>query len=499
MRLPISQRNLGNANENPPTGFPASTWIPIAVVISVLTLLSVLVCTRKSIRSRIASMGRGAAVASGTPATRELTAEQLAGSINRAPSAPARRPRRPRRTPSQISTVSLPAYMKEPGEQELVVSRGPDGEDVVMPAAAVEEDDQSNEGHQSSEGHGSSEGHEHQDSNPPDNSRYSPMPHSPHDTPLLGSDPRGDAPAYFEVLDDEQYPPGISIAPPEPEVAAPQRRSGIFSMFRSAPAAPPPIPLPTTSPTQDPTRLSLTHTRTRSTTAPSPIPTRHRASTSTSTLFSLGRKKSSTSLSANNLTSPSLISLASISHPLPHTLIKTEFTALPKSGLTAEQLSLISGTKEGGLGRFGVPWGEAAVAYASASASTSRIALAETGSEEAPPPGWDEVSGLPSSSSEPREGEASGSGSGLPGSGSGSTTQPEAAATPAHEEEAPTAELTPGAALSRADSRASGVSAQTFATAQEGGSDAEDQDDDESDEPQFRMHVQEPTDATTRP
>jgi hypothetical protein len=53
--------------------------------------------------------------------------------------------------------------------------------------------------------------------------------------------------------------------------------------------------------------------------------------------------------------------------------------------------------------------------------------------------------------------------------------------------------------LSRAESRASGVSAQTFATAEEGGSDAEDQDDDESDEPQFRMHVQEPTDATARP
>jgi hypothetical protein len=62
--------------------------------------------------------------------TRELTAEQLAGSINRnttangnATPARPRRTRRARRTPSQISTTSLPAYMKEPGEQELVIVR----------------------------------------------------------------------------------------------------------------------------------------------------------------------------------------------------------------------------------------------------------------------------------------------------------------------------------------------------------------------------------------
>ncbi|KAJ6588393.1 hypothetical protein B0H19DRAFT_1248062 [Mycena capillaripes] len=494
MLLPLLQpRNLGN-DSNPPTSFPASTWIPIAVVVSVLSLLSILACTRKSFRSRIASMGNGVALASGVPATRELTAEQLAGSINRAPGAPARRPRRPRRTPSQISTVSLPAYMKEPGEQELVVSRGPDGEDVAMPAASAEDDDdQSNEGHQSSEGH------EDDERNLPDNSRYSPMPHSPHDTPLLGSDPRGDAPAYFEVLEqpgEDHYPPGISVAPPEPEEASTQRRSGFFSIFRSAP---PPIPIPSASPTQDTTRLSLTHTRTRSTTAPSPspTPTRHRASTSTSTLFSLGRKKSSASLSANNLTSPSLISLASISHPLPHTLFKTEFSALPKSGLTAEQLSLISGTKEGGLGRFGVPWGEAAVAYAHASASTSRVALGEDG--EAPPPGWAEVSGsgLPSGSG---EGEASGSDSGSrepEASGSGSGAAPE--------EETPSSSSEPAhAPPPRADSRASGMSTQTFATAEEGASedlhgDADEDEDEPATHLRLSVHVQEPTDATVRP
>ena len=59
---------------------------------------------------------------------RNLTAEEIAGTAatNQAQAATATRtPRRTgrnnRRTPSQISTRSLPAYMKEPGEQELVI------------------------------------------------------------------------------------------------------------------------------------------------------------------------------------------------------------------------------------------------------------------------------------------------------------------------------------------------------------------------------------------
>ena len=71
-----------------------------------------------------------------TPApqgVRELTAAELAGTINggttgngevpAAPAARTRRTRRPRRTPSQMSVTSLPAYNKEPGEQELVIFR----------------------------------------------------------------------------------------------------------------------------------------------------------------------------------------------------------------------------------------------------------------------------------------------------------------------------------------------------------------------------------------
>jgi hypothetical protein len=58
---------------------------------------------------------------------RDLTAEEIAGTAttNQVQAAAAsrtdRRPRRNRRTPSQISTRSLPAYMKEPGEHELVI------------------------------------------------------------------------------------------------------------------------------------------------------------------------------------------------------------------------------------------------------------------------------------------------------------------------------------------------------------------------------------------
>jgi hypothetical protein len=78
-------------------------------------------------------MGEAAAIATGmarpsvssTIAAREVTAEQLAGRPSTGSGAPSgrRSGRRTRRTLSQISTKSLPAYMEEPGEQELVIFR----------------------------------------------------------------------------------------------------------------------------------------------------------------------------------------------------------------------------------------------------------------------------------------------------------------------------------------------------------------------------------------
>ena len=100
--------------------------------------LATLTWTRASIRRFVENLGAGPTVVSNTAGvaqnTRELTAEQLAGSLNRNPGTDAggtaggtagrtRRTRRARRTPSQISTTSLPAYNKEPGDQELVIFR----------------------------------------------------------------------------------------------------------------------------------------------------------------------------------------------------------------------------------------------------------------------------------------------------------------------------------------------------------------------------------------
>ena len=100
---------------------------------------------------------------------------------------------------------------------------------------------------------------------------------------------------------------------------------------------------------------------------------------SASMLSLLSRTRSNGNLSAaEHLTSPSLISLHSISSPLTHTLVKTELT-YPKGGPTPEQLKLISSRES--FARFGRPYGADAIAFA---ASTSRADLE-------PPPGFEEV------------------------------------------------------------------------------------------------------------
>ena len=111
------------------------------VVIAALFVVGTLIACfgRRFRRGSLLSWGTGAAQAAGavtgTAGARELTADQLAGSArgNNPAAAGAgatgnganrtRRPRRTRRTPSQISTHSLPAYMKEPGDEEIVIVR----------------------------------------------------------------------------------------------------------------------------------------------------------------------------------------------------------------------------------------------------------------------------------------------------------------------------------------------------------------------------------------
>ena len=89
---------------------------------------------------------------------REVTASQLAGtgsgasngtSNTNSASRRAGRTRRNRRRASQISTTSLPVYMKEPGDMELVIFRGPepmDASDMIAEAREAE-DAEETEGH----------------------------------------------------------------------------------------------------------------------------------------------------------------------------------------------------------------------------------------------------------------------------------------------------------------------------------------------------------------
>ena len=76
------------------------------------------------------------------------------------------------------------------------------------------------------------------------------------------------------------------------------------------------------------------------------------------------------------LTSPSMISLNSISPPLTHTTTRTEF-AYPRTGPTSEQVKFLSSKET--FGRFALPYGPDAIAFA---ASSSRLDL---------PPDFDSV------------------------------------------------------------------------------------------------------------
>ncbi|KAH0831137.1 hypothetical protein J3R83DRAFT_13707 [Lanmaoa asiatica] len=108
-----------------------NVWLPILLVTVVFVLFSVATCVRRC--------------AAGDAATTRMTTASRPADGNTATTTQPRR--RPRRTPSQISTKSLPPYMKEPGDQELVLFRGPlETEDDQAPPLAVpalaEDDDQ---------------------------------------------------------------------------------------------------------------------------------------------------------------------------------------------------------------------------------------------------------------------------------------------------------------------------------------------------------------------
>ncbi|KAH8112348.1 hypothetical protein DFH11DRAFT_1545724 [Phellopilus nigrolimitatus] len=140
------QNSGGNSGQNF-GGVAPQVWIPAVVVVLVLLGAFCFVWTRTNILSRL----RGAAtrVTHSGPAagTREVTASQLAGHSNSSNNTgglsatirAVRNPRRTRRTASQMSTTSLPVYMKEPGAQELVIFRGPEEMDASHAIAEARE------------------------------------------------------------------------------------------------------------------------------------------------------------------------------------------------------------------------------------------------------------------------------------------------------------------------------------------------------------------------
>lgn len=103
---------------------------PIIVVVVFVIVVPALFY-RKSLLSQLRKISFYSVLAPHHPPTtvqvRDLTAEEIAGTAATAQAQAAatarteRRARRTRRTPSQISTRSLPAYMKEPGDLELVI------------------------------------------------------------------------------------------------------------------------------------------------------------------------------------------------------------------------------------------------------------------------------------------------------------------------------------------------------------------------------------------
>ncbi|KAL0946126.1 hypothetical protein HGRIS_012391 [Hohenbuehelia grisea] len=608
----VSRDNNNGSNRITP-----QIWIPILVIALVLSGFAILAWSKRTLSRGLASL-TGGAVAGGaavqTPTAREVTAEQLAGGRNGSrnegtgTTGRPRRTRRPRRTPSQVSTTSLPAYMKEPGDEELVIYRGPeDMEDAPMPPIVMPALDEDPETSMHSRG----------DSQMSD---YATEPMSPPDTPLLVDDddddaanspsqprappgegmpgrrrsteststsegasslmrsmsristrpdPRGEAPPYFEVVDlndsrsnlqtpDSGATPSIiASSAPTTSDGSTTRRSAFFSLWQRTTQG-----ARTGSSSSAPVVPS--HSRGDSLSVPSPqgspVPDRegsrsrisHRATPSGSSSIlshpfrTMSRQKSLRSMhSTNNLTSPSMISLNSISSPLSHTLVRTEFT-YPKAGPTPQQVKLISSRES--FARFGKPYGADAIAFA---ASASQFNL------EPPPPEFDAVQ---SDSQLPRSGETSGPSTSGSGSGSSSSpsrarsdstpnqadspeerrasqpeavtqsppqaveSQPEAARQVASAEPTPIASSAPhdhlqpptplsanGApssfrmpsGVSRSESRASSV--QTFATAVESlppspGPAMDSDSDDESAPPTPRMqparHVLEPTDAT---
>ncbi|KZT22300.1 hypothetical protein NEOLEDRAFT_1244014 [Neolentinus lepideus HHB14362 ss-1] len=443
-------------------GTRSSTWVPIVVVLVAVAALVVYVGSRRrqlrNLAERAAPLARSArARASGrrTSQVREVTAEQLTGVRPAAYTGQnqqtgngvtpatntrntARRGRRPGRTPSQMSTRSLPVYMKEPGENELVIYQGDpdmedappidDPEDRITAARIAIHPTQSETPLLRSESNDSSNNHllspnlegmvVRASLETIDDSMENDL--QPQQTIDIS-----DLPPNYTITAEEQSPepdasnaatvgrspggPARDIRSHEPATA--RRRAGLRTLLNamshpvsriqnttsaSTPSAPTTGDQPRSSHghNRDNSLQSVetsgsgsthSHLNSNEGTRANRRPT-HRANQSsngsilglTSSAFrTLSRQRSTNTLNSAHLNSPSTISLHSISAPLSHTLTRTEIV-YPRSGPTPEQIKLISSRES--LGRFGVPYGPDAIAYA---ASSSRLNLS------LPPPDFD--------------------------------------------------------------------------------------------------------------
>lgn len=428
---PVKRTTVTPRDEDKPSAFTTSIWVPILVVGLVLIAAGSMAWSNRRIR-RLILPGRPTPAAQQPVQTRrELTADELAGTINTGaansetnvaqPAARTRRTRRPRRTPSQMSVTSLPEYNKEPGEQELVIFRGQDAEDLSLPLTEVPEPDDDEESSMQSHTRDISDASipspnrplldENNRSAPPTPSRrnsridssHHALPHSDEESQGLMHqdnvpDDRGEAPPYFEVVEEElqNLPAAVSSPPQSPDINDTQTpptgpnnpvsptRSGFRTFFNRVQH----VGAPRAMGHARGDSAGSSSTQAHDPASPSAHRPGHRATPSNASSFfrTLSRQRSRSSMGTSaRLNSPSLISLNSISPPLTHTVSRTQFT-YPKDGPTPEQLKMISSRES--IARFGVPYGADALAFA----STSMLDVTQ------PPPDFNTVFGASSSS-----------------------------------------------------------------------------------------------------
>ena len=103
------------------------TKIPAVIIVLFILAVFVLMWSRKGLGARLRQTFSGNSTTNRTANTSNTarTTTAAGGTSTTGNAAAPRRTtgRRTRRTPSQISTTSLPVYMKEPGDQELVIIR----------------------------------------------------------------------------------------------------------------------------------------------------------------------------------------------------------------------------------------------------------------------------------------------------------------------------------------------------------------------------------------